>query len=494
MKKNSLNQYFISPDAFILDAMKQLDALPVKLCLLSEADGRVVRTVTDGDLRRALLNGHGLNSPLSVLAPQKPISVVQGHDPERMLALMREHSIAGLLVTDVEGVAVDVVSRTDLEGKLLLSPPHIGSMEMGFVQRAFDENWVAPAGPNLVQFEKELAALSQRDHALALSSCTAALHLALRVLGVKAGDRVYVSDLTFVASLQPILYERAKPVLIDADPGSWNMSVPALERQLAKDAAAGTLPAVILVVHLYGQSADMNAIGALADHYAIPIVEDAAESLGASYGNKPSGSHGLLSAFSFNGNKIITTSGGGALVSDREDLMDHARKLSTQGRDMAEHYQHSEISYNYRMSNILAGIGIGQLAVLGDRVKRRREIFDLYRAELGDIPGISFQHNSADSEGSRWLSVIAFDPDLIPYHPYVFMRRMRDKGIETRPAWKPMHMQPLCAGCDFMTHSESDAMSSSLFLRSLCLPSGSAMSNNDVKRVVRGIRDILEKD
>lgn len=488
------SEFLIPFTALIMDAMKRLDSAAVKLCVVTDDAGDLWRAVTDGDLRRALLAGHSLESPLSALERQKPICAPDGTSPTDMLALMRAHSVSALLVTDSKGAPLEVVSRSKLEGTLLLSPPHLGATEMSFVQQAFDDNWIAPAGPNLVQFEKELGVIAQRRYTLALSSCSAALHLALRVLNVKAGDRVYVSDLTFVASLQPILYERAVPVLIDADPRHWNMSVPALERQLTKDHASGTLPAAIFVVHLYGQSSDMSEICHLAGHYGIPVVEDAAESLGAEYGNRPSGSHGILSAFSFNGNKIITTSGGGALVSDQGHLIEHARKLATQGRDAAEHYQHSEVAYNYRMSNVLAGIGLGQLEVLKERVRRRREIFELYRSELGDILGLGFQQNSAGSKGTRWLTVLTFDPDHIPYHPYVFMRRLRDLGIETRPAWKPMHMQPLCSGYDFVPHSESEVVSPQLFLRSLCLPSGSSMTNVDVMRVVSALRDILEKE
>ncbi|QIE47949.1 DegT/DnrJ/EryC1/StrS family aminotransferase (plasmid) [Pseudohalocynthiibacter aestuariivivens] len=380
-----------------------------------------------------------------------------------------------------------------MEGMILLSPPHIGMAEMDYIHEAFADNWVAPAGPNLEAFEHRLAEVSGRKSALALSSGTAALHLALRVLDTVPGDRVYVSDLTFVASLQPILYEHAVPVLIDAEPVSWNMSPLALERQLVLDAQAGNLPKAIVVVHLYGQSADMAAILQLANRYGVPVIEDAAESLGATYQNRPSGSHGLLSAFSFNGNKIITTSGGGALVSDRNDLIDRARILATQGRDQADHYQHSQIAYNYRMSNVLAGIGRGQLDLLPDRVAARQGVFRRYRDGLADIPGIGFQSDPENSIGSRWLTVIDLNPDLIDLHPYQFMRSLRAQGIETRPAWKPMHMQPLCQGMRFVPHTGSDAVAPGLFLRSLCLPSGSAMSTAAQDRIIDAVRLIAQE-
>ncbi|HDZ39945.1 MAG TPA: DegT/DnrJ/EryC1/StrS family aminotransferase [Marinobacter sp.] len=375
---------------------------------------------------------------------------------------------------------------------ILLSPPHMGLSESNYVRKAFDDNWIAPAGPNLNAFEVALREASGRAHTLALSSGTAALHLALRVLGVGVGDAVYVSDLTFAATLQPVLYQNALPVLIDSEPQSWNMSPVALERRLARDATNGCLPKALIVVHLYGQSADMGAILALTEQYGVPIIEDAAESLGASYGNRPSGAHGLLSAYSFNGNKIITTSSGGALVSDREDLIERARMLSTQGRDPAEHYQHSHIAYNYRMSNVLAGIGLGQLELLQDRVARRCTIFETYRAGLDDIRGISFQDELADSRGNRWLTVITLDPDLISRHPYQLLRELRSKGIESRPAWKPMHMQPICAGYGFEPHSHTDVVSSRLFFQSLCLPSGSTLSDEQQQRVIACVREFAK--
>ena len=473
--------------------MSRIETLDEKMCVVCGADGKVLRTVTDGDVRRCLLAGGGMDDTLDSLPEKAPIVAAKGTSDAALLQKLKDHAIQDILIVDEVGTPVQIRNRASLESKILLSPPHMGATEMTFVQRAFDDNWVAPAGPNLVQFEKVFAKQTGRDHALALSSGTAALHLALRVLSIGAGHRVYVSDLTFAASLQPILYESATPVLIDSEPVSWNMSPVALERKLAQDKAAGTLPTAIIVVHLYGQSADILAVMALADAYGVPVIEDAAESLGATNGNKPSGAHGLLSAFSFNGNKMITTSGGGALVSDRADLIERARKLSTQGRDPADHYQHSEVAYNYRMSNILAGIGLGQLDVLDERVARRREIFDLYRQALSKITGISFQGNAPDSLGSRWLTVIELDPDHIPYHPYQFMRRLRQLGIETRPAWKPMHMQPLCQDFEMVPHTEEEIVSSTLFLRSLCLPSGSSMSDGDVARVVAAIRSIIEE-
>lgn len=481
----------ITANRTIREAMRLLDRSPIKLCVVTGETGSVIRTLTDGDVRRALLGGATLDCEVGGLPTKAPITFPQGTSSDNLLHAMRRHSINAVVITNSEGAPVDVVARNTLENLILLSPPHMGTVEMTLVQQAFDENWVAPAGPHLVRFEEDLKVVSGRGHALALSSGSAALHLALRVLGIGAGDAVYVSDLTFIASLQPILYEGATPVLIDSEPLGWNMSPVALGRRLEIDAARGKLPAAIVVVHLYGQSADMDTIIALAESYGVPIIEDAAESLGATYRNRPSGAHGLLSVYSFNGNKIITTSGGGALVSDRGDLIEMARNLSQQGRDNAEHYQHSQIAYNYRMSNILAGIGIAQLGHLPDRVASRRAVFARYSEGFRDIPGIRFQSDVAGGLGTRWLSVIDLDPDWIVRHPYQFMRRLRSQGIETRPAWKPMHMQPLCYGMDFVPHEPDITVSSGLFLRSLCLPSGSSLSASDQDRVIDAVREIV---
>lgn len=382
------------------------------------------------------------------------------------------------------------------EDTILLSPPHIGARELAFVHEAFDDNWIAPAGPHLARFEAMLAHTSARREALALTSGTAALHLALRVVGARRGERVYVSNLTFAASLQPILYEGCVPVLIDAEPLGWNMSPAALAAQLARDDAAHTLPRAIIVVHLYGQSADLAPICALAARYDIPLIEDAAESLGAFYQGRPSGSHGTLAAYSFNGNKIITTSGGGALVGDDPALIARARHLATQGREDCLHYQHEDVAYNYRLSNVLAGIGCGQLELLADRVAARRAVHSRYREALGDIAGVGFQEEAAGGEGSRWLTVITLDPDHIALHPYQVIRGLQSAGIEARPGWKPMHMQPLCRvlgrGLEYRPHSATEDVSSRLFLQSLCLPSGSALTSHAQGRVIAGLRQLLK--
>ncbi|MEM7240639.1 MAG: aminotransferase class I/II-fold pyridoxal phosphate-dependent enzyme [Pseudomonadota bacterium] len=488
-----LDQYLLGPQAKLREAISVLEKGPIKLCVVVDQQGKVIRTITNGDIRRALLQGLDLDSPLSNFSEQPPIVLPEDATEADALSKLDENSIDVVVLVDEDGRPTRFIDRLSLSKILYLSPPHMGNGEAGYVQLAFEENYVAPAGTNLTAFESELCAFSGRKHALAVSSGTAGLHLAIRVLDIEAGDRVYVSDLTFVASVQPILYERAIPVLIDADPETWNMSPQALERALVRDAVAGTLPKAIVVVHLYGQSADMDAIMALANRYDVPVIEDAAESLGATYGNLASGAHGLLSVYSFNGNKIITTSGGGVLISDRADLMERAQKLATQGRDSAEHYQHSEIAYNYRMSNVLAGIGRGQLEVLSERVAARRAIYDHYVEGLGDIPGLGFQAEYANSQGNRWLTVISLDPDQAPIHAYQLMRALRKIGVETRPSWKPMQMQPLLAGAEFEPHSLEEPVGTTVFLRTLCLPSGSAMSAKEQDGVIESIRSVLNK-
>jgi len=475
----------------IRDAMAVIDKAAIKLCIVVDQTARLSRTLTDGDIRRALLGGCDLDQEISVLPGKKPISFASDTPTTELVVALRRHAVNAIVLIDANDRPVGLVDLKSLGENIYLSPPHMGETEFGFVKQAMEDNWIAPAGPNLEKFESRLAEIVSRDHAVALSSGTAGLHLALRVLNIDSQDAVYVSDLTFVASVQPVLYQNAQPILIDSEPDGWNMCPDALERRLAYDDKHGKLPAAIIVVHLYGQSANLRAILELANRYDVPVIEDAAESLGASYERKPSGSHGLLTAYSFNGNKIITTSGGGALVTDDLELANRARKLATQGRDNAEHYQHSELSYNYRLSNILAGIGRGQLDKLSSHVSRRREIFQNYKAGFEDVKGLSFQKDIEDSVGSRWLTVINFDPDQIDFHPYQFMRRLVQKGIETRPAWKPMHMQPLCAGFPFEPHSSNQVVSHSLFLRSLCLPSGSSLSDSGQSRVIDEIRAII---
>lgn len=475
----------------IRSALRRIDESLFKLGVIVDRSGRLLRTISDVDIRRALLHGSKLNDPVSCLPDKQPVAFELGTAPTALLDAMDLHQVNAVVLTDTDQRPVDVVDRRAISRTILLSPPHVGTTEALHVQRAFDDNWIAPAGPNLEAFEARLATVSSRRHAIALSSGTSGLHLALRALNLPKGARVYVSDLTFVGSIQPLFYEGLEPVLIDGTPGTWNMSVQALRRQIESDAANGFLGSAILVVHLYGQSADLAGILEVADAYGLPLIEDAAESLGAVYENRPSGAHGVIGVYSFNGNKIITTSSGGALVTDDAEIASRVHYLATQGRDTAEHYQHSTVAYNYRMSNILAGIGLGQLDVLADRVAARRAIFNRYFDALSTVSGVSFQTDSPNSQGNRWLTSIELDPNAIELHPYQIMRSLRAAGIETRPGWKPMHMQPLCMGLDFAPHSKTDVVSSTHFFKALCLPTGSSLAPVEQDRVISALRGIL---
>ncbi|MBV6713480.1 aminotransferase class I/II-fold pyridoxal phosphate-dependent enzyme [Paenibacillus chitinolyticus] len=368
--------------------------------------------------------------------------------------------------------------------KIYLSPPHMGEYEQQYVREAFETNWIAPLGPNVNAFEEELAAYTGAAGAAALSSGTSAIHLALKLVGICPGDRIFCSSLTFVASANPILYEGGIPVFIDSDPDTWNMSAGALRRALEEADREGNLPKAVIVVNLYGQSADMNPILTLCGKYDIPVIEDAAESLGATYEGKQSGTFGRFGVYSFNGNKIISTSGGGMLVSDDLEALEKARFWATQARDTARHYQHSEVGYNYRMSNVLAGIGRGQLRVLNDRIQARREVFGQYRRAFESIDGISFMPEADYGRSTRWLTAITVDERVTGVSSTEIVDRLAGQNIEARPVWKPLHLQPLFEGCAYYPHEEEISVSDRLFSTGLCLPSGSSLTPADQNRVM----------
>ena len=363
--------------------------------------------------------------------------------------------------------------------RIYLSPPHMSGLEQQYVQEAFDSNWIAPMGPNVDAFEREFCQAVGAKHAAALISGTAAIHLALLLAGVERDDEVLVSTFTFSASVNPIVYLGARPVFVDSERVSWNMDPNLLVETLDIRARSGKLPKAVLLVHLYGQSADIDPILEACNRYGIPLIEDAAEALGATYKGRTPGIYGRAGIYSFNGNKIITTSGGGMMVSDDADFIAHARKLSTQARDLAPHYQHSEIGYNYRMSNILAGIGRGQLQVLEQRVQARRTIFESYRNALGDLPGIGFMPEATWGRHSRWLSIITIDPTQFGADRDQVRLALEAENIEARPVWKPMHQQPVFQDCEVIGGDVADA----LFRDGLCLPSGSAMSEEQVNYI-----------
>ena len=364
--------------------------------------------------------------------------------------------------------------------------------EINYINDAFETNWIAPLGPNVDAFEKEIANYVGVSEAVAVSSGTAAIHLALSLLDVKKGDKVFCSTLTFVASANPILYQEAEPVFIDSEPDTWNMSTQALEKAFKDASMDGKLPKAVIVVNLYGQSAKMDEIVSLCNQYDVPIIEDAAESLGSTYKGKASGTFGKFGVFSFNGNKIITTSSGGMLVSNDVEALKKARFLATQAKDPALHYQHSKIGFNYRMSNILAGIGRAQLEVLEQRVQARRLLFNRYNQELGSIPGIDFMPELKHTQSNRWLTALTINEEVTGTSVHSILNALSEENIEARPVWKPLHMQPLFEGVKYYPHSGNTSVSEILFATGLCLPSGSNMTEEDQMRVIKCMEELLK--
>ncbi len=376
--------------------------------------------------------------------------------------------------------------------RIYLSPPHMSGYEEKYIAEAFDSNWIAPLGPNVDAFEREVAEYVGAKGALALSSGSAAIHLALKLLGVSKGDPVICSSLTFAASANPIIYEGGEPVFIDSEPDSWNMSPKALDKALEVLKRKGKLPKAAIIVDLYGQSADMDPLFELFNHYQIPVIEDAAEALGATYKGKHCGTFGNFGVFSFNGNKIITTSGGGMLISDDLKALEKARFWATQARDKARHYQHSEIGYNYRLSNILAGIGRGQIRVIEDRVEARRRIFDRYVADLEDLPVLKFMPEADYGRCNRWLTTLTIDQKIAEVTINDLLTTFEDNNIESRPVWKPLHLQPVFKDCLYFTHEETRSVSDELFAQGICLPSGSSLTEEEQDRIVRVMRSLFK--
>ncbi|WP_046174503.1 DegT/DnrJ/EryC1/StrS family aminotransferase [Domibacillus indicus] len=366
------------------------------------------------------------------------------------------------------------------EKRILLSPPHMSGKEQWYVNEAFQTNWIAPLGPHVDEFERKAAAYAGTRGAVAVNSGTAAIHLALIQLGVEKGDTVFCSTLTFIASANPIVYQGAEPVFIDSDEGSWNMSPQALEKAFIQAKKENRLPKAVIVVHLYGQNARMDELSALCGHYQVPIIEDAAESLGTEYKGRKSGSFGEFGIYSFNGNKIITTSGGGMLISNNLKKLDKARNLASQAREPAPYYQHEKTGFNYRMSNILAGIGIAQMDVLEERVEAKRALFVRYKESLSRLEGFHFMPEVEESRSNRWLTTLTVDQLSVSG----LIRRLEEENIEARHVWKPLHRQPLFRHCRYIPHSEEDSVSDRLFKTGLCLPSGTSMTSQEQDRVI----------
>jgi len=373
-------------------------------------------------------------------------------------------------------------------GRILLSVPHASGREESYVRQAFASNWLSTVGPQLTAFEAEFGHRIGLP-ALALSSGTAALHLGLRLLGVGPGDDVFCPTLTFVATVNPIAYLGAHPVLLDSDRRSWNLDPAILEDALAARARQGRLPKAVVVVHLYGQSADMDPIAASCRRFGVPILEDAAEALGAVYGRRPVGTLGDVGVFSFNGNKIITTAGGGMLVARDPAQVARAQYWSTQAREPGTAYEHAEIGYNYRMSNVLAAIGRAQLEVLEERVKRRREIAQVYSEAFAELPGVSFMPECDYGRHTRWLSCLLVDPSEAAVDRDGLIGILDRADVEARPVWKPMHLQPLYRGAP----RYGGGVAEELFRRGVCLPSSSSLTTSEQDRVIQVVREALER-
>ncbi|WP_201979217.1 DegT/DnrJ/EryC1/StrS family aminotransferase [Hymenobacter rubidus] len=377
--------------------------------------------------------------------------------------------------------------------RLYLSPPHLGRHELNYVHKAIEDNWVAPAGPNITGFEADICAATGVAQCVALTSGTAAIHLGLILLGVGPGDEVLCPSFTFVATANPIVYLGAQPVFIDSEADTWNLCPERLREAIVDRLAKGKKPKALILVHLYGMPAKLTEIMALAQEFDIPVLEDAAEALGSRYGGQPLGGFGRVGVFSFNGNKILTTSGGGALVTNDAVLAQKARFLATQAKDDAPYYQHSEVGYNYRLSNLLAGIGRGQMELLDERVKRRREIFAWYREHLADLPGltVALAQEPAGSRSNRWLTTVLLAapepeaPAAAVLTPEALRLHLETHNIESRPLWKPLHLQPLFATAPMY----GGAVCADLFARGLCLPSGTAMGDAELRRVADALHE-----
>ena len=388
-----------------------------------------------------------------------------------------------------------------MKKRIYLSSPHMGGQEENFVKEAFDTNWIAPLGPNVNEFEKDVASYVGTKSAAALVSGTSAIHLALKALDVKEGDLVFCSSLTFAASCNPIMYQNAEPVFIDSEPDSYNMSVKALEKAFIHYENLGKKVKVVIVVHLYGQSCDMDPIMELCNKYGAKIIEDAAESLGATYKGKQTGSFGEFGIYSFNGNKIITTSGGGMLVSNNDEAIKKARFWSTQSRDNKAYYHHTELGYNYRMSNIVAGIGRGQMLVLNERIAKKKEIFEAYKEAFKDIKEIKMPKINSFGEANYWLSAMVLD-EKSKVKPTDIIEALEKENIEARHIWKPMHVQPYYEKYDFFNHNESKSIeenkkqvsaSEKIFENGLCLPSDTKMSEEEQSEVIKIIKELFNK-
>jgi len=474
----------------IQDSLSALNESDLLILLVVDNNGILKRTVTDGDLRRFILDCGSLTGNIGELPESPPIIVTIDATRSEVSALMYKYGINHVPVVDEAGHPIGIHIRKDIDNRILLSAPHMTGEEQEYVKRAFDTNWVAPLGPNVDALEHELSDYIGGSHVAAVNTGTAAIHLALRLLDVSKDDFVFCQSFTFIASANPILYQSAIPVFIDSEPETWNMCPEALKKALQHFRESNTLPKAVIVVNLYGQSADMDAIMSVCDEFNVPVIEDAAESMGASYKGKHTGTIAKFGIFSFNGNKIITTSGGGALVSNDKEMIEKARFLSMQAKDPAPHYEHTQVGYNYRMSNILAGIGRGQLKVLKDRVNARRKVFELYRNRLIKIDAIQWMPEPDQYCSNRWLSVFILDPLKTNVTAKELIEVLSKSNIEARHVWKPMHQQPIFQNCQYFSNGQ-ESYCDYLFNNGVCLPSSSNMTIDQQEVVIKELLDIF---
>lgn len=487
---NNIDQIKISKTHTLKEALEILDRSAMSILLLVDSEGVLQRTITDGDIRRQLLAGKGLSDTFEQLEPIQSLVVKEGMSRSDIVGLMNKHGVTQIPVVNAKNKPVGLHLSRDMMPRIELSMPHMGGYERQYVEEAFETNWIAPLGPNVDAFESDLAEYVGSGSAAAVNSGTAAIHLALRLLDVSTDDIVLCSSLTFIGSANPILYQGATPVFVDSEPATWNMSPQALERALKESCEKGQKPKAIIVVHLYGQSADMKRIMELSEQYDVPVIEDAAESLGALYQGKHTGTIGKIGIFSFNGNKIITTSGGGMVISDDHKLVERCRYLSTQARKPAPHYEHTEMGYNYRMSNVLAGIGRGQLMVLDSRVETRRDIFERYRDGLSDLDCFEWMPEPEGDYSNRWLSAAILNSEKTDVKPQDLIKVLAEVNIDARHFWKPMHQQALFDGCSYYKHDDN-SFCDYLFATGICLPSASNMTGEQQDSVISIIRGLL---
>lgn len=480
-------------DEDIATASRRLSDSGLPAMILIDGGGKPLREVRAAHLARMRIAGFSASTPLSALPPA-PSPVATPEDEADAQAAMRARGLSVLALLDAKGRIREVVPRE--RERILMSPPHMSGEEEAFLADAFDSNWIAPLGPHVDGFEAELARTvgAPEGGVAALCSGSAALHLALRLAGVEAGDEVVASSLTFIASVAPVLYQGARPIFVDSEPDSWNMSPVALERALEDARRRGVRPRAAIITDIYGQGADFDALGEICARHQVTMIEDAAEALGASYRDRRCGALAPFAALSFNGNKIITTSGGGALVTRDPDMAARARFLSTQAREPAAHYQHETFGYNYRMSNLLAAVGRAQLRRLPDRVAGRRRVFETYRAALDGVPGLDWMPEASFGVCNRWLSVATVDPEATGgVDAAGVIESLNAAGCEARPVWKPMHRQPVFAGAPYSPHSDARSVSDHCFARGLCLPSGADMTEAEIGRVADALRGALER-